>query len=175
MTTPIDAAALLAAVDSQPRPVGCQCDQEPGDSDCAVHPNCPSCGETLLATELASDRDRLRAELQSLNEHHQRVVTQRNKDWDALMVEIAKAIGSDEDREAAELDETDEFDPWNALRSHASDRDRLAAELARAKALGIEACEIADEWEMRLVRELHIKVFTKDWRIAELRAELEGK
>jgi hypothetical protein len=34
----------------------------------------------------------------------------------ALMVEIALAVGSDEEREAAECDEVEEFDPWAALR-----------------------------------------------------------
>ena len=28
-----------------PRPKGCQCDREVGDSDCPVHPSCAECGE----------------------------------------------------------------------------------------------------------------------------------
>jgi hypothetical protein len=30
--------------DTEPRPVGCLCTWEFGDSECPVHPTCPECG-----------------------------------------------------------------------------------------------------------------------------------
>ncbi len=85
--------------------------------------------------EVAGERDeakgetaRIAAEYESFIAHHDRVVAQRNRDWDALMVLIAKAIGTEEDREAAELDEVDEFDPWHALRTFADTRDSAISE-----------------------------------------------
>jgi hypothetical protein len=57
-------------------------------------------------------------------------LAQRVKDWDALVKLIAETVGDKEDREAAEMDELGEFDPWHALRTHASDRDSLRAKLA---------------------------------------------
>lgn len=67
---------------------------------------------------LIENIERLKHEVTNLDAHHRRVVTQRNHDWDALMVEIARTIGTAEDREAAELSQIDEFDPWNALRNY---------------------------------------------------------
>ena len=43
---------------------------------------------------------------------------QRDRDWDALVTLIAKTVGTEEDREAAEMGEMEEFDPWRALRTH---------------------------------------------------------
>lgn len=78
--------------------------------------------QARLLDGAVAERDRLSREMESLQEHHARVVAQRNKDWDALMVEIALAVGDNDEREAAHLDETEEFDPWSALRKFAASR-----------------------------------------------------
>lgn len=80
-------------------------------------------------------------ERDELTKHHLRVVDQRNRDWDALMVLLAKAIGIDEDREAAEMGEVDEFDPWHALRTFTNQRDTAIRERDEA----VKRAEEAEE------------------------------
>lgn len=81
------------------------------------------------------DLERVTKERDDLEAHHRRVVDQRNRDWDALMVLIAKAVGTDDDREAAEMGEVDEFDPWHALRIFiAADRDPVIQRAEKAEA-----------------------------------------
>lgn len=41
----------------------CRCAHEAGDTDCAVHPICNSCGGDLGGAEVKADRDRLLAKL----------------------------------------------------------------------------------------------------------------
>lgn len=87
------------------------------------------------------DRETLAAQLADLREHHRRVVEQRNKDFNALMVLIAQSVGDNEERECAECDEMDEFDPWFALRRHMTDRDSLRTRLASVEKLCEEALD----------------------------------
>lgn len=102
----------------------------PGDPD-AWNAAMFNLGQAISERDaLAGECERLRMEHESLAAHHKRVVDQRNKDWDALMALIAKALGTDEDREAAEMDEVDEFDPWHALRTYVDERDALKAQVA---------------------------------------------
>ena len=92
------------------------CDISFGTGD---DPDC-TCGwwpESAHEIELAK-RD---AELTKLRDEHD----QLNRDWNALMVLIASTIGTDNEREAAELDEVEEFDPWHALRRHATELARM--------------------------------------------------
>jgi len=83
---------------------------------------------------LGTERDALRASLEDTRTHLDRVVKQRNRDHDALTLEIAKAIGTSEDRELAECDEIGDFDPWDALRKFNAGRDALRASLMAAEA-----------------------------------------
>jgi hypothetical protein len=82
----------------------------------------------MMARELIERRNAdeelavMHREYASLEAHHAAVVAQRNKDWDALMVEIALTVGDRDDREAAEMGEIEEFDPWHALRTFRSRR-----------------------------------------------------
>lgn len=39
----------------------CRCTHEEGDTDCAVHPRCNNCGESIGGAEIKADRDRLLA------------------------------------------------------------------------------------------------------------------
>jgi chromosome segregation ATPase len=72
--------------------------------------------------------------------NHKHALAQRDRDWDALLTLIATAVGSDDDREAAEMGEIEEFDPWHALRQHAP---RLSQSHADCLAMGeeLERCK----------------------------------
>ena len=75
-----------------------------------------------------AERDRLAAELEQVKRelaNHKHALAQRDRDWIVLMVLIAHAVGTDDDREAADMGEVDEFDPWHALRTHAIEAARL--------------------------------------------------
>jgi hypothetical protein len=69
------------------------------------------------------ERDEAREECDVLHREYATLgadYARQNNDWNALLIEIALTVGSDDDREAAEMGEVDEFDPWHALRSHRS-------------------------------------------------------
>ena len=109
----------------------------PHDCDCNI----------VLSPEMVA------AQLADLKEHHRRVVDQRNRDWDALMLLIMRAVGTDEDREAADMGEIEEFDPWYALRKHIENGGALLSQnltacredLARYRALVAEVEAERDE------------------------------
>lgn len=69
-------------------------------------------------------------------ERMQREASQHLRDWDALMVLIAKALGDEHDREAADCDELDDFDPWSPLRSFIAARDAMLAVQAEPRPVG---------------------------------------
>ena len=75
----------------------------------------------------------LHREYANLEAEHARL----NGNWDELCVEIAKAVGTKEDRECAEMGEMDEFDPWHAIRLAGSQLSACRSALA-------EACNIGD-------------------------------
>lgn len=89
--------------------------------------------------EINEEAHALLAELASLKQHHDRVVEQRNKDWDALMVLIATVVGTDDDRKAAENGETGELDPWHALRDHQAELAKLRAEVSTMRPVYVAA------------------------------------
>jgi hypothetical protein len=93
--------------------------------------------ELARLSALEAENERLAREIVDEHNNCARVIAQRNKDWDALMVLIAQAIGDDDDREAAEMDELGEFDPWHALRTFIATRNTALSDLARVR----EECE----------------------------------
>jgi hypothetical protein len=104
-------------------------------------------------------------EYASLESHHARVVAQRNSDFDALTKLIAETVGDKDDREAAEMDELDEFDPWHALRTYTADRDRLRVLLA-------ECCDIASDIATNGDHRFRSDIDKSMDRIAEIRREV---
>lgn len=96
----------------------------------------------IPSVEIEADRDRtVIAELRKENAQHR-------KDWDALLVEIALAVGDKDDREAAEMGEIEEFDPWHALRKVIAGRAESAKRAAvfdeMTRSLEASAAQVPD-------------------------------
>jgi hypothetical protein len=89
---------------------------------------CPHCWRG--GTERLPERWEPIHKAQNRIEELERATKRLLLDWDALLVEIALAVGDDDDREAAEMGEIEEFDPWHALRRYAADRDSLRSKLS---------------------------------------------
>lgn len=74
------------------------------------------------------EREAVRLERDLAN--YRAALEQRDRDWDALLVEVALTVGDDDDREAAEAGQVDEFDPWHALR-RARERNACSTKVTR--------------------------------------------
>lgn len=64
--------------DKIPRPAGCVCSHEEGDSDCPVHVLCSECGEDISHQAVVKDRERLRADRDRLAAELERLRTENN-------------------------------------------------------------------------------------------------